>query len=273
MIKISVLRMIETMTIKTRNWIFIIGIIWMSILMVSLGWFLVQWLLSLPEIELETILRLAGTEQLITAKGLVFSLMGIIIAIFVFYFFRRTASAEVFFFFLYILSFPLEGILSWIYQLHYFQLPLYFITLGYRVFFFFQFMGIFSLFTAGLFSSGMEYTKLEISLGISLLAAFTLAAFMPVDSSVNAGELHYFEEAFYLMMGIKLLAIFNQFLASYKQNAVEFIACGIAIILLIAAREIRYSLQSLYWFAATVLCYTGGTWLFLTRIHKLYQWR
>ena len=260
------------MTIKTRNWILTAGFFYNLLLAVVLAVLLSKLLFDLPSLSIREITAAFGYEAIATVRGLIFSLTALVIISLVFTNFRRTASAEVFFFFIFVITYPQEGILRLIYAVSNMNVPVYYITLGYRLFFFMQFMGVFSLFAAGLFSHTVQYTKLEISVGIILLAAFTLSAFIPIDSTVSNIHLFYFKEIWYLLIGVKVLSVLNLFFASFKQSSADYIWCGIAVIACIVSRDLQYYAQSVAHFILLYVLYIGGAWLYLNRVHCIYRW-
>ena len=260
------------MTIRTRNWIFVLGTIYVGLLAIStLLLFLHKNAADLGHAW--TISSIWDNRNLVLLlKGTLLSIGSGVVLVCIFIYFRRTASAEVFFLFLFVVVYPQEGILSLIHFISDARMPVYIVTLGYRLYFCLQFTGVFSLFSAGLFSNNFQYSRLEIFAGVVLLAAFTLAAFIPIDTTIEAVHLFYFKEVLYLLVGIKILSVVNMLFAAYRQNSADYIFIGLGTALLIVSREMQTYTSGTVWFLSAVCLFGAGTILYLRSLHKLYQW-
>ena len=260
------------MTIRTRNWIFILCMIYIGFLSIISFFVLFQKNAQGMHLtgSLLSMLNDLSNSQII--KGCLLSLCSEFVLVGIFFYFRRTASAEVFFLFIFIVVYPQEGILNIINILTDLRMPVYVMTLGYRLYFCLQFAGIFSLFSAGLFSNNFQYSKLEIFAGVVLLAAFTLAAFIPIDTTIESVHLFYFKEVLFLLIGIKILSVVNMLFAAYRQNSIDYIWIGVGTLLLIISREMQTYMTGPSWFGAGLLLFAMGITLYLRSLHKLYQW-
>ncbi|MBN2509348.1 MAG: hypothetical protein JXB03_03690 [Spirochaetales bacterium] len=258
------------MTIRTRNWIFIFGILYVAFLFVLTLVFIVRYDDSLPS-ALHASPSTGNTIFFLVQASLVAACSHIILLC-IFIYFRRTASAEVFFLFIFIMSYPQEAVLSCIHHLSIIHIPVYFLTIGYRFYFFLQFMGVFSLFSAGLFPNSFQYSKLEIFAGVVALAAFTLAAFVPIDTTFGTTRLLYFKEVFLLLIGIKILSVVNMLFAAYRQNSRQYSLIGLSTLMLIIAREIHSNLSGPTWLTVGIVLYITGSFIYLKSLHTVYQW-
>ena len=92
--------------------------------------------------------------------------------------FRKTASPEIFFFLLYLLSLGAEGMSILPAVMRNLQAPIYIDILIVKIIQMSRLFGILSIFSAGLFANGMQYQKLSIAFGIALLTSFTFASLL-----------------------------------------------------------------------------------------------
>ncbi len=190
--------------------------------------------------------------------------------------FRKTASPEIFFFLIFILSLGMEGIRILPATAEVLSLPPFFTTFVVRSLYFSRFLGLFSIFTAGLFANGMQYQKLSIAFGIILLTAFTLASTMPVTESVlKSGAGIYMLNIFNIMLvmlTIQSLSVINFIIAWIRNNNRDYLWLALASLMLISGFELSLRGEGIWYRAAGFGLVCIGTVIFSHRTHEVYLW-
>ena len=190
--------------------------------------------------------------------------------------FRKTASPEIFFFLLFLLSLTGEGMRILPLVLRQLHTPVYLDQMAIRSIYMARIFGALSIFSAGLFSNGMQYQKLSIAFGITLLASFTLASLLPVtDAPRGAGDgvgLFALRDVLLVVWTLETLSIFN-FAAAWLRNSDSgYLWLAFAAALVVGGSELiaRAQLPALRLAAFALLIW--GTLLFSRRTHEIYLW-
>ncbi len=190
--------------------------------------------------------------------------------------FRKTASPEIFFFLIFLLSLGMEGIRILPATAEILSIPAFFTSVVVRSLYFSRFLGLFSIFAAGLFANGMQYQKLSIAFGIILLTAFTLASTMPVTESVlKSGAGIYLLNIFNIMLvmlTIQTLSVINFIVAWIRNNNRDYLWLALASLMLIAGFELSLRGEGIWYRAAGFGLVCIGTVLFSHRTHEVYLW-
>ncbi len=196
------------------------------------------------------------------------SLFSTIACIIIFFSFRNTASAEIFFFFVFIFSLIFD-----IVKLADFDL--YGMTAT-RIIYYGRFLGTLALFFAGLFTTGLEYQKMGITAVILFLLPIALVLVLPVDiTSIVAGgtcEIGRFHEIVTALSVLNLMAVLNFFIAWQKNESGDYLLIAAGIFLAEAGREIIYYTQGIILPSAGFLLLAGGIVIMGLKTHRLYLW-
>ncbi|WP_319559895.1 hypothetical protein [Marispirochaeta sp.] len=207
---------------------------------------------------------------------LLFQLISLTASLFLFKRFRKTASPEIFFFILFLLSIGIEGARIFSPALKELQVPIYLYHLVIRLLYIARFFGLFSLFAAGLFANGMQYQKLSIAYGITLLTAFTLSSLLPVAEAslqMNTGiELLTIRDVTIVMLTIRILAIINFIVAWIRNNSRDFLWLGLGATMVLLGYEITLGSDNLWLRLPATAAMILGIVLFSRRTHEIYLW-
>ncbi len=191
--------------------------------------------------------------------------------------FRKTASTEVFFFSLWVLSAGFE-----VFRLGAFALAAegstaFLQAAEARVLLFARYAGYLSLFVSGLYAVGFRNEKLGTVVGVVIIISLGLALAMPVNTGSYAPTLElrsgYSALSEALLAIVAIVTIFNFFYASaYKgERSYRVIALGAAALI------VGYKLITSLWhplpLVAGFALLVAGTWLFVSRLHSYYLWQ
>ena len=190
--------------------------------------------------------------------------------------FRKTASPEIFFFLLFLLSLGIEGIRGLPLALRIIHTPYYLDHLVVRSIYMARLFAVFCLFAAGLFANGMQYQKLSIAFGIALLTAFTLASLLPVaDGSLKPEEtveLFVLGDVAIVLLTLKALSVVNFAAAWIRSSTREYLWLSLAALMVLIGNEGILLTRSLPLRLAGAVVLVTGTLLFARRTHEIYLW-
>ena len=262
------------MTLATRNNIILGGVILVALLSIA---FAATVVLIFQE---TTIVGLQESSQASIAPALTSLLSELVFAFFaslILYFsFRKTASPEIFFFIAFVVSMSFDAFKAVQILIDISSVAPYFGGAATKVIYFGKFFGTLTVFAAGLFSTGVEYQKTEIILGIAFLLALSLALALPVDVTLLGGNLVHpiggTRELTIISILFQCFAVLNFALAAviHHDRNYLFMAAGIALVLI--GRELLfYRSDSIALIAAFVLL-IGGATLFSERTHEVHLW-
>lgn len=191
--------------------------------------------------------------------------------------FRKTASTEVFFFSIWVLSVGFE-----VFRLGAFALAAegstaFLQVAEARVLLFARYAGYLSLFASGLYAVGFRNEKLGTVVAVVLIISLGLALAMPINTGAYALTLElrsgYSALGSVLLGVVALVTTFNFFYASvYKtERTYRIIALGAAALI------VGYKLITSFWhplpLVAGFALLVAGTWLFVSRLHAYYLWQ
>lgn len=190
--------------------------------------------------------------------------------------FRKTSSAELFFFFLFIMSFGAEGFRIMLIYIDLYDLPFQFGMSISRIIFFFRFFGSLSLFSTGLFSCGIPYQRLEIVFGGITLAALALSTSIPLETGLQGADLIYHNgSASEFAIGfiiIEALTVFSFIYAVQHHNNLSYYSLALAMALVVTGRSLMFYSINIILMVGGFALLISGTILFGTRTHKVYLW-
>jgi hypothetical protein len=205
------------------------------------------------------------------------SLYGALALAYILYSFRKTVSAEIYFFAFWVLSVGLEVLRLWIFDLAAGDGSVYWQIVTTKALLFARYTGYFSLFTSGLYAAGFRSEKLGTAIMVVLALSFGLAASMPVDtgSFARTFELQagYIEINAGLAILVTVLTVADYLYASHStgERSYLIIALGAATFL------VGHRLLTTQWNPAAIVMgfvlLVVGSWLYVSHLHTYYLWQ
>lgn len=261
------------MTINTRNKIIISGLS-LSVLLLAL--YLISVILTFRAVRIGgEIFPVANFSELIVT--LLSELVFTIAAVTILYFsFRKTTSAEIFFFIIFIVTIAFDSLKAGFALFSVLNFSPYYGVILTRSVYFGRFLGTLAVLAAGIFAHGAEYQRMEIYLGVAFLLAFSLSAAVPVDFTVTEFNLLYAvgnsRELGIVSVLFLSFGVFN-FVLFAIQNASRdhaLIAGGLA--LTVAGREMLFFMDGSIALITAFVMLIGGVTLFSERTHAVHLW-
>lgn len=190
--------------------------------------------------------------------------------------FRKTASAEVFLFILFIVSMSFDTLKTIHILLEVTVIPPYYGTIVTRAICFGRFFGVLCIFGCGLFTTGMPYERLEIVLISGLLLAFALSATLPIDMTILERNFvmstAYDREIAIVTTVLYAFALVHFVLAAVESGNKNYLLICAGMAMVIAGREILfYRSDGIALIVAFVFLIVGST-LFSERMHEVRLW-
>jgi len=187
---------------------------------------------------------------------------------------RRNPSAELSFFYLFLFLFSLQ-----IFRVPFLMQnpPLFFTMTGLttRIIYFSRIFSLACLFSASLFSSGLQIQKFGMVLLISTLTAFTLSSIIPVNTSSLTGALidRIAREKHLALFctTLEILTVLNYISAGQRQGRTEYFRLAFLSLLVICGYEMLFFLH-IPFIIPGFLCLVPGTILFARTSRKLFLW-
>jgi hypothetical protein len=266
------------MTLKLRNNFFILGLSFSGVLTLTFLTGTATLLIRFPrEIPLAALFSPRAVPYLQGILPLVLLNFFILAAgILILLSFRKTSSPEIFFLFLFLMSLGTESFRLGLLYLNIMNIPFEFGLLLSRFVYFGRLMGTLALFSAGLFSCGIPYQRLEITLGSCFLVALALASNLPLESGVQGWDLLYrnsLTTEFALgLLTVELLGMGNLLYAVKVHNDRNYYALALGTGALILGKFLIFSGEGLIPGIAGIAALAGGTLLFGKKTHQIYLW-
>ncbi|MDR0553740.1 MAG: hypothetical protein LBG76_02925 [Treponema sp.] len=276
------------MTLSSRNNLLKVGIVVGIAALVMISVLAFRMLPLYPDLTAMAIKRAPGLIQLLTGRFFkpvpAVSFVTMVAAVayafitlsVIYYFFEKTLAAEILFLALFVFSFIFEGIRVTAPLWMLYELPGIYITLSFRVLFFARFFGIFSLFTASLYASGMEMRRQENFVLIGVAAAFVFALGIPIDglswdSSLNMVS-GYSTMLKLVEIGVILITMASFFIAAYSRGSREYLIIGGGSFLAVLGRNMLFSSDTWLTPLPALALLVTGTWFMCAQIRKVYLW-
>jgi len=191
-------------------------------------------------------------------------------------FFERTPAPEILYIALFTISLAVEA-LRFIVPLHLvFQFPSFYVRITARVILFARFFGIFSLFTAGLFASGLDVQKNRNAIFIIIIAVMAVTVGVPIDA-------HAWDTGFNLISGyltmfrmveifVILITMASFFIAAKVRDTKEYVYVAIGVLLALMGRNILLGTDNWIGVVMGIISLSFGTWLLCSKVHKIHLW-
>jgi hypothetical protein len=193
------------------------------------------------------------------------------------YSFRKTVSAEVYFYAFWVLSLGFETLRLVIFGLAAARGSPYWQILATKALLFARYSGYLALFASSVYAAGFRNEKLGTVAALILALALALAAAMPVNTGsyapsleLRAGyaELH---AAFYIVASLVTVANFLYAATSTGEGSYRLVALGCAAFL--AGRQLLVSQLDPFAIVVGFALLATGSWLFISRLHAYYLWQ
>jgi hypothetical protein len=196
--------------------------------------------------------------------------------IFVYYFFEKTQSLEIFFFAFFVISFAFEALRIMVPLRAIKDFPSVYLLFGSRVMLFARFFGIFSLFAASVYAAGLGEQKQGNIVFIIAIAAMITSLGIPIDSltwdsslMMRCGYTSMFKM---IEAGIMLITILSFFVSAYSRGSREYIFIGIGSLLVFLGRAVLLPADTWITPLPGLLLLVGGTCIICDQLHRVYLW-
>ena len=196
---------------------------------------------------------------------------------FILYSFRKTVSAEIYFFSFWVLTVGLEVLRLSVFDLAAGEGSVYWQIAATKALLFARYAGYFSLFASGLYAAGFRNEKLGAAAAVVVAISFGLATAMPVNTGAFAPTLDlragYAGINSILVLAAAIVTVANFLYAAHSTGEVTYrvVALGVAVFL-VGHRLLTTEWNPLWMIAGFVLL-VAGSWLFVSRLHAYYLWQ
>jgi hypothetical protein len=218
------------------------------------------------------------SSQYLAAGGIgLCALYAALVLGFILYSFRKTVSAEIYFFSFWVLSVGLEVLRLAVFDLAAGGGSAYWEIVATKALLFARYAGYLSLFVSGLYAAGFRNEKLGAVAAIVLAISFGLASAMPINTGSFAPTLElragYVELNSILVLAVALVTVADYLYAAHStgERAYRLAALGAAIFL------VGHRLLTTQWnpflMIAGFLLLVAGSWLYVSRLHAYYLWQ
>ncbi len=189
-------------------------------------------------------------------------------SIIIFLSFRNTASSEIFFFFIFLFSFAFD-----IFKLSDFELYGYILT---KIVYYGRFLGALALFSAGLFTTGLEYRRMGITSIIIFILPAALVLVLPVDVTTHIPGGTYkigrFHETAIALGSLSMMGIINFIIAGIKNESRDYLVIAAGAFSAACGRELIYYFDIVTIQMTGFLILLAGSIIFGLKTHRLYLW-
>jgi hypothetical protein len=190
--------------------------------------------------------------------------------------YRRTASAEIFFFLFFLYSISFEAIWLWNAIAIVKSAPIFLgITLS-KVVHFGRFFGLISLLFSSLYAIEISYQKFPILMLSPILVALALTYVLPIDSSVLMTSFLYKlgdEKSHWIVtLALEVVTVLNYLIAAYRREKNQFVWIATGVFLILLGRELLSFMLGPLTIVLSLVLAVAGIWLFSKKIYRLYLW-
>jgi hypothetical protein len=194
----------------------------------------------------------------------------------IYYFFEKTASAEILFVAFFAASFSLETVRLILPLGRLYEVPSLYVLAASRVLLFGRYYGIFSLFAASVYAAGLAVQKQRNMILSVTLATLVVALGVPVDTQIwdasftmISGSLSLFR---LIETGTFLITVVSFFIAANTRGCRDYAFIGTGAALAFLGRNLLIFADTWAGPASGIIILVAGTWLICIRLHKIYLW-
>ena len=191
--------------------------------------------------------------------------------------FRKTVSAEVYFYAFWVLSLGFETLRLAIFGLAAVNGSQYWQILTTKALLFVRYAGYLSLIASGVYAAGFRNEKLGMVAVFIHAIAMAIAAAMPVNTGSFATTLELrpgyreLHASFYAIASVLTVANFLYAVRSTGEQSYKLVALGCAACLI--GRHILVSQLNPFVVVTGFALLVTGSWLFISRLHAYYLWQ
>lgn len=197
--------------------------------------------------------------------------------ILIYYYFSKTQAPEILYVAFFSFSISLDAA-RFIIPLNFiYEIPPFYQLIAAKILLFGRYFGIFSLFTAGIYASGLNLQKNRALIVSILIATLIIALGASID-------IQNWDTGFYTISGydslfrfieitVFLLTVISFFIAAYTSEIKEYFNTGIGAFLALTGRNILLLSDSWAGPIPGIVLLSLGTWMICTSLHKIYLWR
>jgi hypothetical protein len=196
---------------------------------------------------------------------------------FILYSFRKTVSAEIYFFSFWVLSVGLEALRLVVFDLAAGGGSVYWQIAATKALLFARYAGYLSLFASGLYAAGFRNEKLGTVVAVILAVSLGLASAMPINTGSYAATLElragYVELNSILVLVVALVTIADYLFAAHSTGEASYrlVALGAAVFL--AGHRLLTTQWNPFAMVAGFVLLVSGSWLYVSRLHAYYLWQ
>jgi hypothetical protein len=200
----------------------------------------------------------------------------LVTAICIYYFFEKTQSPEILFFALFALSLAFEAVRIMTPLKLVYDLPGVFLIIAQRVLLFGRHFGILSLFAASLYAVGLRSQKEGVILFSSMVVALVIALRLPVDGlswDSSFSMISGFQAMFRTLdVMFVLITAVDFFVSAWARGSREYAAAGFGALAVFLGRNALIYADSWAVPLPGIALIVAGTWVFCSRMHRVYLW-
>ena len=256
--------------------------------MVSLFYFSIKTISIFPQIEMKAIQRSFGFARTFLAPffspysftpllsiwfSVLYSLAGIIT---VYVLFEKTQAPEILFFANFVLSLSLEISRMANPLINYYGASLTYSIFAGKLLLFSRLFGLFSLFLASVYATGMEIQRYGLLLLLNGAVCFALASGVPIDSMLWDTALtpqFGFSDMFFLIEAtIVIITILSFFIAIKNKSSKDYMFVSVGIALVLLGRDLLFHADTIPEIVLAVPILAVGTWMYCGYLHQYYLW-
>jgi len=196
---------------------------------------------------------------------------------FILYSFRKTVSAEIYFFSFWVLSVGLEVLRLGVFDLAAGGGSIYWQIVAAKALLFTRYVGYLSLFVSGLYAAGFRNEKLGTAVAVILAIAAGLASAMPVNTGSYAPTLELragyvgVNAGLALMVSLVTVADYLYAARSTGEGSYRLVALGAALFLV--GHHLIIAQWQPFAIVGGFVLLAAGSWLFVSRLHTYYLWQ
>jgi hypothetical protein len=218
------------------------------------------------------------SSQYLAAGGIgLCALYSALVLGFILYSFRKTVSAEIYFFAFWVLSVGLEALRLVVFDLAASGGSVYWQTVTTKALLFARYAGYLSLFASGLYAAGFRSEKLGTVVATVIAISLGLATAMPINTGSFASTLElragYVELNSILVFVVAIVTVIDYLYAAHSTGEASYrlIALGAAVFL-VGHRLLSTQWNPFYMIGGFALL-VAGSWLYVSRLHSYYLWQ
>ncbi|MDR0584998.1 MAG: hypothetical protein LBG57_11725 [Treponema sp.] len=204
------------------------------------------------------------------------ALYALLVLILIYHSFETTRSPEILFVSFFAGSFSIEAARLILPLREFYDIPSLYLLISSRILLFGRFFGIFSLFAASVYASGLEVRKQRNVILAITVATLIIALGVPVDTQTWDSSLNMiigYTSLFRLIeTAVVLTTVISFCIAAYSRGSKEYFVIGAGAFLAFFGRNLLLNADTWLSPIPGILFLSVGIWFICTRLHKIYLW-